>query len=114
MSDPAAWCGGYGSGSYDERFLAVAQRILDGDDSIDAANELEGVVRDDYPGDECFDERRNACLVRTPVSGGSRQWRRRLVFGGSGSDSSEEPVWGCEPVAPESESCPRCPPRARP
>ena len=29
---------------------------------------------------------------------------------GPGSGLSEEPVWGCEPVALESESLPRCPP----
>jgi hypothetical protein len=29
---------------------------------------------------------------------------------GPGSDLSEEPVWGCEPAALESESFPRCPP----
>jgi hypothetical protein len=34
-----------------ERFLATAQRVLDGDDSMRAANE-EGVVLDDSPGDE--------------------------------------------------------------
>jgi hypothetical protein len=31
-----------------------------------------------------------------------------LVVAGPGSDLSEEPVWGREPVALESESCPRC------
>ena len=35
-----------------ERFLEPAQRVLDGDDSVEAANELAGVLRDDYPGDE--------------------------------------------------------------
>ncbi len=39
-----------------ERFLAAAQRVLDGDDSIQAANQLEVVVLDDYPGDERFNE----------------------------------------------------------
>lgn len=41
---------------YHERFLVAAQRLLDGDDSIRAANELEGVVLHDYPGDERFDD----------------------------------------------------------
>jgi hypothetical protein len=33
-----------------------------------------------------------------------------LVPAGPGSGLSEVPVWGCEPVAMESESLPRCPP----
>jgi hypothetical protein len=32
------------------------------------------------------------------------------VVAGPGSGLSEVPVWGCEPVALESESLPRCPP----
>jgi hypothetical protein len=32
------------------------------------------------------------------------------VVAGPGSDLSEELVWGCEPVALESEPLPRCPP----
>ena len=32
------------------------------------------------------------------------------LMAGPGSGLSEEPVWGCEPVALESESSPRCPP----
>jgi hypothetical protein len=39
-----------------ERLLAAARRVLDGDDSVLAASELEGVVLDDYSGDERFDE----------------------------------------------------------
>lgn len=38
-----------------ERFLAAAQGVLEGDDSIHAANELESVVLDDYAGDERFE-----------------------------------------------------------
>lgn len=38
------------------RFLEPAQRVLDGDDSIEAANRLAGVLRDDFPGDERVDE----------------------------------------------------------
>jgi hypothetical protein len=39
-------------------FQRPARRLpgLDGDGSIPAANELEGVVLDDYPGDERFDD----------------------------------------------------------
>ena len=39
-----------------ERFLAAAQRVLDGDDSIEAANELKEVVLGEHPGDEHYDE----------------------------------------------------------
>lgn len=54
---------------YDERFLEVAHRILDGDDSIDAANELEGVVLNDYPGDDRFDELGEALALYAPGQG---------------------------------------------
>ena len=33
-----------------------------------------------------------------------------MVVAGPGSGLSEEPALGCEPVALESESLPRCPP----
>lgn len=39
-----------------ERFLAAAQRVLDGDDSIEAANELKDVTLDEFPGDQRYDE----------------------------------------------------------
>lgn len=52
-----------------ERFLAAAQRLLDGDDSIHAANELEGVVLDDYPGDDRFDELGEALALYAPGQG---------------------------------------------
>ena len=39
-----------------ERFLAAAQRVLDGDDSMKAANELKDVVLDEFPGDDQYDE----------------------------------------------------------
>ena len=39
-----------------ERFLAAAQRVLDGDDSIEAANELKDVVLQEFPDDEEYDE----------------------------------------------------------
>jgi hypothetical protein len=38
------------------RFLEAAQRILDGDDSAAAANDLKAVVLDDYPDDEQYDD----------------------------------------------------------
>ncbi len=52
-----------------ERFLAAAQRVLNGDDSIRAANELEGVVLDDYPGDERFDELGEVLALYAPGQG---------------------------------------------
>ena len=39
-----------------ERFLGTARRILDGDDSIRAAQDLERVVIDEYSDDERFEE----------------------------------------------------------
>lgn len=39
-----------------ERFLSAAQRVLDGDESADAASELAGVVRADYPDDDRVDD----------------------------------------------------------
>ena len=52
-----------------ERFLAAAQRVLDGDDSIRAANALEGVVLDDYPGDERFDDLGEVLALYAPGQG---------------------------------------------
>ena len=54
---------------YHERFLAAAHRILEGDDSIRAANELEGVVLDDYPGDERFEELIDVLSLYSPGNG---------------------------------------------
>lgn len=54
---------------YHERFLAAAQRVLNGDDSIRAANDLEGVVLDDYPGDERFEELVEVLAVYAPGEG---------------------------------------------
>jgi hypothetical protein len=39
-----------------ERFHEAAQRVLDGDESIQAASDLEGVVLGDYPGDVRFED----------------------------------------------------------
>ena len=38
------------------RFEAAARRVLQGDESRQTANLLEGVVLDDYPGDERLEE----------------------------------------------------------
>lgn len=37
-----------------------------------------------------------------------------MLPGGPGSDSSEEPVWGCEPAALDRSDAPRCPPGPHP
>jgi hypothetical protein len=52
-----------------ERFLAAARRVLDGDDSIQAANQLEGVLLDDYPGDERFDQLVEVLSLYAPGQG---------------------------------------------
>ena len=39
-----------------ERFLEAAQRVLDGDDSMEAANELKDVTLDEFPDDQQYDE----------------------------------------------------------
>ena len=52
-----------------ERFLAAAQRILDGDDSALAASELEGVILDDYAGDERFDRLGYVLSMYSPGQG---------------------------------------------
>lgn len=61
---------GYGLGMLHDRFLGAAQRVLDGDDSIRAANELEGVVLDDYPGDERFEDLAEVLALYAPGQGG--------------------------------------------
>jgi hypothetical protein len=59
----------YGLSMFHERFLAAAQRVLDGDDSTLAANELEGVLLDDYPGDERFDDLVEVLALYAPGHG---------------------------------------------
>ena len=54
---------------YDERLLAAAQRVLDGDDSANAVSALEGVLLDDYPGDERFEELAEALALYAPGMG---------------------------------------------
>ncbi|MQW77530.1 hypothetical protein GHK92_16785 [Nocardioides sp. dk4132] len=51
---------------YDQRLLAAAQRILDGDDSANAVSALEGVLLDDYPDDERFDDLLEAVTLYAP------------------------------------------------
>ena len=52
-----------------ERFVAAAQTVLDGDDSIRAANALEAVVLDDYLDDERFDELGEVLALYAPGQG---------------------------------------------
>jgi|GEM_PF-6254073 len=62
----------YGMTMHYERLLTAAQRVLDGDDSNEAANELTRVVRDDYPGDERFDELLDVLARAAPDHGSAR------------------------------------------
>jgi hypothetical protein len=55
---------------FDERFEVAAQRILAGDESVQAARQLEGVLLDDYPGEERFDDLLEALALYAP--GGAR------------------------------------------
>lgn len=54
---------------YDERLLAALQRVLDGGDSANAVADLEGVLLDDYPGDERFEDLLEACALYAPGMG---------------------------------------------
>lgn len=54
---------------YDDRLLAAAQRVLDGDDSADAVSALEGVLLDEYPGDERFEDLSEALALYAPGMG---------------------------------------------
>lgn len=54
---------------FHERFEAAAQRVIAGDDSVAAANELERVVLDDYPGDERLDDLHEALALYAPGQG---------------------------------------------
>ena len=53
----------------DERFELAAQRILAGDESVQAAQQLEGVLLDDHPGDERFDDLLEALALYAPGEG---------------------------------------------
>ena len=53
---------------YDERLLAPAQRVLNGD-SANAVRDLEGVLLEDYPGDERFGELGGALALYAPGMG---------------------------------------------
>ena len=52
-----------------ERFLSAAQRVLDGDGSIQAAQALEEVILIDYPDDERFDELGEVLALYSPGQG---------------------------------------------
>lgn len=54
---------------YDERLLAAARRVLDGDDSANAVSVLEGVLLDEYPGDERFEDLVEALALYAPGMG---------------------------------------------
>jgi hypothetical protein len=51
---------------FNECFEMAAQRVLAGDESVEAAQKLEGVLLDDYPGDERFDEQLGALALYAP------------------------------------------------
>jgi len=52
-----------------ERFLSAAQRVLDGDGSVQAAQALEGVILIDYPDDERFAELGEVLELFSPGQG---------------------------------------------
>lgn len=52
-----------------ERFHQAATRILAGDESIAAANELEGVLIDEYLGDERTEDLIEGLALYSPGSG---------------------------------------------
>ena len=54
---------------FNERFEVAAKRVLDGDESMAAANDLEGVVLDDYPGDERLEYLHEALALYSPGQG---------------------------------------------
>jgi hypothetical protein len=54
---------------FDERLLAAARRVLDGDDSSNAVSALEGVLLDEYPGDERFEDLLEALALYAPGMG---------------------------------------------
>ena len=54
---------------YNGRLLAAAKRVLDGDDSAEAVSALEGVLLDDYLGDERFDDLAEALALCAPGMG---------------------------------------------
>lgn len=48
---------------------AAAQRVLDGDDSADAVSALEGVLLNEHPGDERFEDLMEALALYAPGMG---------------------------------------------
>lgn len=53
---------------FHDRFEEAAERVLS-DDSMDAARSLEGVVLNDYPGDERLDDLLEALALYNPGEG---------------------------------------------
>ncbi len=51
------------------RFEAAARRVLQGDESREAASLLEGAVIDDYPGDERLDDLLYTLSMYSPGTG---------------------------------------------
>lgn len=51
------------------RVRSLARHILDGDDSVQAANHLESAILDDHAGDEAFDELLEALALYAPGRG---------------------------------------------
>lgn len=54
---------------FHERLGAAAQRVLEGDESVLAANELERIVVEDYPGDDRLDDLLEALALYAPGQG---------------------------------------------
>lgn len=51
---------------FNEGLEAAAQRVLAGDESVQAAKELEGVLLDDYPDDDRLDDLLEALTLYAP------------------------------------------------
>lgn len=62
---------------FDETFEAAVQLVLAGDESVAAANDLERVVLDDYPGDERLEDLHEALA---PYSPGQRRTSTLRAF----------------------------------
>ena len=62
------------------RVRDAAERILDGDQSVAAAQRLEGAILDEYLGDENFEELVYALSMYAPSSGEPYYNRAELVI----------------------------------
>lgn len=51
---------------FNERLEAAARRVLEGDESVQAANAVEQVLIEDYAGDERFEELHDALALYSP------------------------------------------------